>query len=241
MENKSLTGTAFLNRFDVLMQLNETSMKPKNIEYSQLLQPKYLESVLETTSPNKLQSFYRGMVDPSSVVFQEEGLRLVATPLYTNNNSVFTLNFKLQIYNERTEKLIMMSPRLDHDPNFRLIEGDCFLNNLEIGQGQSNTVSFTLEADQSDFGSCLPLMLEFFLFSKSEFENTINRRHAQYDRWKKKVVFPVNLLKFLNCETGADFGVVSTLKLNEEIHVNNQGLFLRDLQKLFPNLGKCCF
>lgn len=237
-KNRSLTGTAFLNRFDVLMQLNETAMSPKLVEHSKLLQPKYLETLREPTSAKGLPSFFRGMLDPSSVIFEENGLRMVASPVYTSSASTFTAHVKLQIYNECAEKLILMSPRLDCASGLRLVDEEIFSNNLEVEKGQSKTLSFALEADQADLLSFFPCLLEFFLFSKSEFESTINRRQRDYDRWKKRVVFPLNLLKFLGCETGADFDVISTLKLNEEVVINNKNLLLKDLKKLFPNLGR---
>lgn len=237
-KNKSLTGTAFLNRFDVLMQLNETVASPKLIEHSKLLQPKYLESIVESMSAKRLQSFFRGLLDTSCVIFEENGLRMVASPVYTSSVSSFTAHVKLQIYNERAEKLIIMSPRLDFNSGLREADEEVFASNLEIEKGHSKTVSFALEADQADLTSFFPVMLEFFLFTKSEFESTINRQRRDFDRWKKRVVFPLNLLKFLGCESGADFEVVSTLKLNEEISVNNPRLLLSDLKKLFPNLSK---
>ena len=218
------------------MQLNETPSKEPQLDYSNLLEPKYLQAVMNNQSPQKLKSFYRGMLDVSSVLLQEDGIRLVATPLYTSNNSCFTIVYKLQIYNERTEKLFLMSPRLNSHSDLRLGE-EAFRENIEVGPGQSKAISFSVEAEQADLVCCHPFVFEFFLFSKSEFEGTLDRKLVDRERWKKKLVFPVNLIKFLGFEKGADFGVVGTLKLHEEILVNNQQLHLKDLQKLFPNLG----
>jgi hypothetical protein len=178
------------------------------------------------------------MLDASSVLFEDDGLRIVSAAVYTTSPSNFSVLYKVNIYNERTEKIILMSPRLDFHMNLRLLDGECFDRNIEIEQGQSKALSFSIQADQADLASCYPFTFSFFLFSQSEFENTVSRRHSEYDRWKKTVVFPLNLLKFLSFEYGADFGVVETLKLNEELVVSNQRLHLKDLQTLFPNLGR---
>ena len=234
-----MTGIAFLNRFDLLMRLNEETKKPLDINPMQLLNPQYFQQHIGgDSSGQKVKSFFRGMIDDSLLALEEEGLRIVIQISYSQTSVEFTCHYELQIYNERAEKIFMMCPRLFHEDGITFENEDVFTNNLEVPPKQSLRIPLNLKVGQVDLGNFFPSVMSFFVFSKSELEGAIQGYDQDFERFSKKICLPVNLTRFFVFYPNGDFTVVGNLKLTEEMKILNPRLNLADIKMLLPNLSR---
>jgi hypothetical protein len=236
-KNDSLSGRAFLNRFDILMKLNEETKKQPQISFPSLLDSKYLTNELFQKKPSGARGFFRGMVDESMVLLQEASLKILCQSFYRQNPGNFQLFLELQVFNLLSEKVFLMAPRFFGGEAIELVNPEEIDGNLEIPAGEQINLSLCLEVSQMDLPLALPPLFVFFSFSKSEFDDLLQNKRKDFLIQKRTLALPINILKFMTFGEGSDFSLVDSLSLTEEMMISNSRVKLSDLKQIFPNLG----
>lgn len=232
----SLSGRAFLNRFDILMRLNEETKKNPDVSFPGLLDSKYLTNELFQKKPTLARAFFRGMVDDSLVLLEEASLRMSCQSFYRVNPSDFQLFLEIQVLNQRSERLFLMAPRFFGGDPITLANPEEIDGNLEVAPGEQLNLSLCLKVSQMDLPLTLPPLLVFFSFSKNEFDQLLRNNSKDFLLQKRTLPLPVNILKFMTFPDSPDFSLVETLNLTEEMMISNNRIQLSDLKKVFPNL-----
>lgn len=234
----SLSGRAFLNRFDILMRLNDETKKSPDVLFQNLLDAKYLTSEVNQNNSARTRAFFRGMVGESCHLLSEATLGIKCQSFYRKNPSDFQLFLELQVTNPLSEKVFMMAPRFFGGNSVVLSNPDEIDGNLEIPPREQINLSLCLQIGQIDLPLTLPPVLVFFAFSKSEFDELLEKKVSDFSAHKHVLPLPVNILRFMTFSESQDFSLVDTLNLIEETMISNNYLRLSDLKKIFPNLGK---
>ena len=238
LKNNSLSGRAFLNRFDLLMNLNEQTKSIPEVSFMNLLDANYLTNYLHSNNFTRTKNFFRGMIDDSVSLLDDSGWNLHFQPYYKQSSGEFQLFFELQVHNNRSEKLFIMAPRLFSDEGIEFMNPEELSANLEIPPKEQINLSLCLQISQMDLPLVHPPLFVFFAFGKSEFDNLLEKGETNLRMYKKMVALPINICKFMIFPSMADFEVLDTLTLTEEMMISNKKITLIDLKKIFPNLSE---
>lgn len=189
----------------------------------------------------KLAAFYRGMMDPESLLLEDDYLSLHVSPKYVVFEETFRVIFELQIQNKNENELFVMLPSISEDPEIEIVNRAIFNGVSKIAPLE--TADFKLEAEVSadHLFKFAPIVLSFFACFEKELGSVFANRNVQVDNWQKKVVLPVNILKFVDSIESPNFSKIQQMNLTSEVLVNNQTLLLNDISNMFPNLSKSSF
>lgn len=188
-----------------------------------------------------MTAFYRGMMDAEAHLLEDDYLSMHVSPKYIVFESSFRVLFELQIYNKNEHELFVMLPSVSEDPQIQIANKAIFNGVSKIASLE--TAEFKLEAEVSieNLPKFAPIVLSFFACFEQELGSVFANRNVAVEHWRKKVVLPVNILKFVDSVQSPDFGKIGDMKLASEVLVNNQTLLLNDISSMFPNLSISAF
>jgi hypothetical protein len=206
--------------------------------FSQILDPSNLRTFLGANSSDKLISFYRGMIDSEFDLLDDDYLTLRVFPKYIEFESTFNVIFSLEILNKNEEELFLLLPKTSTQSKMNLKDEKLFKGVTRIEPGESEEFELEAEVTKEDLLKFGPINFSFFACFEEELGEVFSEKQIEVNVWKKKVILPVNILRFMNSLEDPDLAIVNEMKLCEEVVVNNQGLLLTDISAMFPNLCK---
>lgn len=187
----------------------------------------------------KLNSFFRGMIDGETDLFSDDYLSLRIFPKYIEYDSTFSVIFSLEISNLNDHDLFLLLPKISHHNDITVKDKSLFNGVSKIAPNSTEEFELEAEVEQKDLIKFGPIVLSFFACFEEELGTVFSGKHIEVSTWKKQIVLPVNILRFMENTINPQFEKVKTMKLGEEVVVNNPGLLLTDISTMFPNLRKC--
>ena len=205
--------------------------------FSQLLDPAHLRTHLTPNSSQKLIAFYRGMLDAESDLFEDDSLVVRIFPKYIDFESKFCVIFSMEIQNKNEDDLFLLLPQISAEKEIQIKSRSIFNGVSKVPPLETLEVELEVEVASENLINFCPLVVSFFACFEQELGIVFSEKHVEVNAYKKKIVLPVNILRFTNSLDSPDFSRVLNMKLSQEVLVNNQGLLLTDISIMFPNLG----
>ena len=178
------------------------------------------------------------MIDPESELLDDEYLSLKVFPKYIVFETKFTVIFSMEIENKNDVDLFLMLPKISEDKEIEINNRSIFNGISKLPPFKTETYDLEVEVSLENLLKFGPIKLSFFACFEDELGVVFSKNDIETNVWKKNIVLPVNILKFVNSINSPDFSKLSGMKISQELLVNNQSLLLTDISIMFPNLSK---
>ena len=232
-----LKGSHFVNRFDLLMRLQERSKQELNINLNRVLDPAYLQSNIFFKKPDLVQTIFRSLISNKNTILDLETLKISSEIEYFTQPNCFLADVKLILTNHSALPVLVSNIKLKFQ-DFLTVKGDLEMQDyLQIQGLKEEIISFRISVKKTDLLRFNPPVLSLFAFSQNEMAKIRQGKKTDLDLFRHVICVPLNITRFLNYVEGPDFSVLGSLQMVDQCLLVNHSIDLEVLSNLFPHLS----